>query len=381
MSDNDQTPSTPSKAVGELNRDREIELAMRGTSIGTTAWDIQYLCDYIGSTLGSNSTVEIPAAVAGALRELFRTHLGIVYDRGREIERLNLQVEQQRGQIEAKLLLVQGLRSQVESLEAKLEDAERLRGIAQNRVDMAESMASLVPPYRVLMSDLAHAMGEQIASTDPRDARVLVSAAHHLKERYGPVTHELLTQLHEGIGRALELQGPMPPITNLTIQDLINRVQWRNRQLRERDEQCMALEGEIEALKRAGAALEREANPKMEGVPRPAPIEPWGLVLDEEITTDFPPPLSEEERRQFQEFVTTEAADEGWGLAEDLIGDTTPTYEHQVFGWITDEEFRAKLVEFGKDGWGIVSHHMDLSDLADRCHYVVFGRAHYGDAS
>lgn len=49
-----------------------------------------------------------------------------------------------------------------------------------------------------------------------------------------------------------------------------------------------------------------------------------------------------------------------------------PEYEHKVFNWLSEDEFRAKLKEMGEQGWKLISHHIDIEGTIT--HYCVFGR-------
>lgn len=49
-----------------------------------------------------------------------------------------------------------------------------------------------------------------------------------------------------------------------------------------------------------------------------------------------------------------------------------PEYEHKVFNWLSEDEFRAKLREMGEQGWKLISHTIDVEGTIT--HYCVFGR-------
>jgi uncharacterized protein YlxW (UPF0749 family) len=175
---------------------------------------------------------------------------------------------------------------------------------------------------------------------------------------------------------------------------------------------------ENEALLAAGAALERERTPVATVEPKRAPIEPWGLVRDDDddeqgkpipvwpdafpmkLITDRAVPEGEVlmiTDEQVAEPITQEQLDAArqyarahaeWFVRENppklppeprlvdppklsFAPESRPTYEHEVTGWLSETEFRTKLRTAGEHGWKLVSHTMDLTD---NTHFCVFGR-------
>ena len=146
--------------------------------------------------------------------------------------------------------------------------------------------------------------------------------------------------------------------------------------------------GEVVALQKAGMAMETELAEARETIQRQnrelierskvkliEPIAPWGLGVrdDEEDEQGKPIPawpdaLPAEVMERFAEEVKPEPQ----------LRFKTEVYKveytHEATGWVSDIEFRTKLRTMGEAGWKVVSHPMDLSELAGDCHYVVFGK-------
>ncbi len=167
-----------------------------------------------------------------------------------------------------------------------------------------------------------------------------------------------------------------------------------------------------------GSALEREQTPAVTTEPKRAPIEPWGLVREDDddeqgkpipvwpdafpmkLITDRAVPEGEVlmiTDEQVAEPITQEQLDAArqyarahaeWFVRENppklppeprlvdppklsFAPESRPTYEHEVTGWLSETEFRTKLRTAGEHGWKLVSHTMDLTD---NTHFCVFGR-------
>lgn len=145
--------------------------------------------------------------------------------------------------------------------------------------------------------------------------------------------------------------------------------------------------GEVVALQKAGAAMETELSEAREVIQRQTrelierskvkhiePIAPWGLgVRDDEDEQGKPiPPWPDALPAEVMERFAEEVKPEPQLRFKTEVYKVE--YAHEATGWVSDIEFRTKLRTMGEDGWKVVSHHMDLSELAGDCHYVVFGK-------